>query len=182
MEYSDHGRVGKVNAVLMPPNPPPRMTMCGCFDPFSSPALLPVEWSTWCVIIMVRLPDFVEDFTLVGANAVATEKADKSTSKMNGSNMLQLIIQIDSLRRHGRPAVIAAFASMKVPDRTLSRKSRRFCFFERGMLSNSVSHTHRHVVILFPFIFSLSASIFVTHSLCAAIDLPAFSKPAGNKK
>jgi hypothetical protein len=99
---------------------------------------------------------------LVGANAVATEKADKSTSKMNGSNMLQLIIQIDSLRRHGRPAVIAAFASMKVPDRTLSRKSRRFCFFERGMLSNSVSHTHRHVVILFPFIFSLSASIFLS--------------------
>jgi hypothetical protein len=109
---------------------------------------------------------------LVGANAVATEKADKSTSKMNGSSMLQLIIQIDSLHRHGRPAVIA-FASMKVPDRTLSRKSRRFCFFERGMLSNSVSHTHRHVVILFPFIFSLSASIFVTHSLCR-IDLPAY--------
>lgn len=26
-----HGRVGNVSAVLIPPNPPPRMTMCGSF-------------------------------------------------------------------------------------------------------------------------------------------------------
>ncbi len=111
---------------------------------------------------MVRLPDFVEDFTLLGANAVATEKADGNTSKMNGSSMLQLIKQIDSLRLHGRPAVIAAFASMKVPDRTLSRKSRRFCFFVRGTYVIELRFTVV-VVILLPF--SLSASIFVTHSL-----------------
>ena len=132
---------------------------------------------------MVRLPDFVEDFTLLGANAVATEKADGNTSKMNGSSMLQLIKQIDSLRRHGRPAVIAAFASMKVPDRTLSRKSRRFCFFVRGTYVIELRFTHtsscccRHSLALLFICVDFRDSLFV-----AAIDLPAFSKPAGNKK
>ena len=124
---------------------------------------------------MVRLPDFVEDFTLVGANAVATEKADKSTSKMNGSNMLQLIIQIDSLRRHGRPAVIAAFASMKVPDRTLSRKSRRFCFFERGMFTHTSSCCHS-LSLHFLFI-----CVDFRDSLSPQLTFPPFPNPRGTK-
>ena len=47
------------------------------------------------------------------------------------------------------------------------------------MLSNSVSHTHRHVVILLPF--SLSASIFVTHSLLPQLTFPPFPNPRGTK-